>query len=59
MLYEYYSPVVGMNIAFYCIERQQAESWNMDRTAADSSSLNGKSSRGADSLCYIELDIFL
>ncbi len=59
MVYKYYLPVENMGLAFYWIEdsEQRAEIWTpgYGPTADDPSSLNGKSSTGAGSVCYIAL----
>ena len=47
------------DLPFTVVKDMRAESWNMDQTDDDSSSLSDESSRGSGSACYMALDIFL
>ncbi len=58
MVSECYLPVEGTSYGFDCMEGSE-QTWNMDEIASEPSSLDGESSRGAASVCYIALDIFL
>ena len=45
MVYDYYSPVGGTSLIFYCIESSEQKPEKMHQMAGDASSLDGESSR--------------